>query len=116
MNDNADKPNAARLRWHIHQSDRPYSNKTLSLRVDSIELPDGKELRYGYLERAEAVIVVPVTADGQIVIVRQYRYPVDDWCIEVPAGGTHDTGDESLTEVVRKELREEIGATCGPLT
>jgi len=50
------------------------------------------------------------------VTVRQFRYPVDEWCLEVPAGGTHDTGDQPLEDVVRKELREEIGATCGALT
>jgi ADP-ribose pyrophosphatase len=44
--------------------------------------------------------------------VRQYRYPVDEWCWEVPAGGSHDTGDATLEEVVRKEMEEEIGAIC----
>jgi ADP-ribose pyrophosphatase len=110
------KPNAARLRWQVIKTEHPYRNKTLSLRVDTVALPGGKELPYAYLERAPAVVIVPVTRDGQIVTVRQYRYPVDDWCIEVPAGGTHDTGDASLEEVVRKELREEVGATCGALT
>lgn len=111
-----DKPNAARLRWQTRHRERPYCNNSVSLRVDTIGLPDGKETDYAYLDRAPAVIVVPVTRDGQIVIVDQYRYPVDDWCTEVPAGGTHDTGDESLEEVARKELREEVGATCGPLS
>ena len=111
-----DKPNASALRWDVRDSDVPYKNRTLSLRVDSIDLPDGKETQYAYLERAEAVVIVPVTHDGQIVTVHQYRYPIDEWCIEVPAGGTHDTGEMSLEDVARKELREEIGATCGGLT
>ena len=110
------KPNAAALRWQVLQTDHPYRNKTLALRVDRVAVPDGKEMDYAYLERAPAVIIVPVTRDSQIVTVNQYRYPVDEWCVEVPAGGTHDTGDASLEEVVRKELREEIGATCGALT
>jgi ADP-ribose pyrophosphatase len=46
-------------------------------------------------------------------MIRQYRYPLDEWCWEVPAGGCHDTGDMALEDVVRKELHEEIGATCG---
>jgi ADP-ribose diphosphatase len=110
------KPNAARQGWQLLKSERPYRNRTLSLRVDTLAVPEGKEIPYAYLERAPAVIIVPVTRDSQIVTVRQYRYPVDDWCVEVPAGGTHDTGDASLEEVARKELREEIGATCGGLT
>src|ERR1051325_7216766 len=111
-----DKSKAAALGWRLRDSSRPYTNKNFSLRVDTLDLPDAKEMQYGYMERAAAVVIVPVTRDGQIVTVRQYRYPVDDWCTEVPAGGTHDTGDESLEDVVRKELREEVGASCGALT
>lgn len=48
-------------------------------------------------------------------MLKQYRYAVDDWCLEVPAGGTHDTGAASLEEVTRKELREEVGATVKSL-
>jgi len=110
------KPQAAALKWDVKRTTRPYENKTLALRVDYIGLPDDRDTQYAYIERAPAVIIVPVTRDGQIVTVNQYRYPVDDWCIEVPAGGTHDTGNESLEEVARKELREEVGAACGALT
>ena len=38
-----DKPNAAALRWQVRNTECPYRNKTLSLRVDNIEVPDGKE-------------------------------------------------------------------------
>jgi len=111
-----DKPTAAALRWYIRDSSRPYTSKIFSLRVDDIDLPGGKELQYGYMERGTAVVIVPVIREGQIVTVQQYRYPVDDWCWEVPAGGIRDTGDESLSDVARKELREETGASCGALT
>ena len=111
-----DKPNAAALGWEVQHAERPYHNRTLAMRADIIRLPNNKQVPYAYLERAEAVIIVPVTRDSQMIVVRQFRYPVDDWCIEVPAGGTHDTGDASLEEVVRKELREEAGATCGAVT
>jgi ADP-ribose pyrophosphatase len=56
-------------------------------------------------------MVVPVTADGRILLIRQYRYAVDDWCLEVPAGGLHENA--SAVETARKELLEETGATCG---
>src|SRR4051812_26227384 len=114
--DEPDKPNAAALRWETRTVARPYRNETLTLRVDSISIRGQNEMDYAYLERADAVIVVPVTRDGQIVTLRQYRYPTDDWCLEIPAGGTHDTGEDSLRDVARKELREEIGATSPALT
>jgi ADP-ribose pyrophosphatase len=93
-----------------------FENKTSELVDDRIELSSGDTMDYAYLKRADAVIIVPVTTGGEVVLVKQYRYPVDKWCLEVPAGGTHDTGSKSLEEVARKELREEIGATCEKLT
>jgi ADP-ribose pyrophosphatase len=60
-------------------------------------------------------VIVPVTATGEIVLLKQYRYPIDEWCLEVPAGGMHDSGGCSLEEVARKELREEVGAEAGTL-
>lgn len=110
------KPNAASLGWKIEKSFSPYRNETFSLAVDKISIRDGNETEYGYLKRAQAVVIVPLTRDGQVVMVRQYRYPIDDWCLEVPAGGTHDTGDETLREVARKELHEEVGATATRLS
>jgi ADP-ribose pyrophosphatase len=59
--------------------------------------------------------VVPVTADGQIVLIRQYRYPIDEWRWELPAGGLHDH-DGSLEALARKELAQEIGASCDEFT
>ena len=61
------------------------------------------------------MIIVPVTADGRMALIRQYRYPVDEHCYELPAGCCRDTGGMSLEEVARMELREEIGATAGSL-
>ncbi|MEY2439812.1 MAG: ADP-ribose pyrophosphatase [Verrucomicrobiota bacterium] len=110
-----DKPNGISLGWRLRETAEVFTNKVLKARVDEIDVR-GKPTQYAYIERAQAVVIVPVTRDGQIATVEQYRYPIDEWCIEIPAGGTHDTGDESLREVVRKELREEIGATSSVLT
>ena len=93
-----------------------FENNICRLREDEVELEGGKKTKYAYFERDAAVIVVPVTSDGQIVLLKQYRYPVDEWCLEVPAGGTHDTGEAALEEVARKELREEVGGTAKSLT
>ena len=59
------------------------------------------------MDHPGAVWVVPVTDDGQVVLVCQYRYTVDDFCMEVPAGGL----SPGLTpeEVARRELLEEVG-------
>lgn len=109
----SDKPEAAKLGWRVAESRCRFENSVARLREDRLEIPGKKAADYAYMERAEAVVIVPVTKAGHVVLIRQYRYPVDEWCLETPAGGTHDTGDAPLEEVVRKELREEIGATAG---
>jgi len=83
----------------------------MRLREDFLELPNAGATTYAFIEKARAVIIVPITADKQVVMLRQFRYAVDEWCLEVPAGTTSDTGDTPLEEVVAKELKEEIGAT-----
>jgi ADP-ribose pyrophosphatase len=109
---NSTKPVGSKLGWQILDSTHPYQSTMFKLREDRLRIKDGQETTYTYMERADAVIVVPITRDGKMILIRQYRYPVDDWCLEVTAGGSHDTGDASLEEIVRKEMQEEIGATC----
>ncbi|HSH37501.1 MAG TPA: NUDIX hydrolase, partial [Chthoniobacterales bacterium] len=110
------KPNSEQAGWKLLGSATRFENNICRLREDHIELKAGKKIDYAYFERDEAVIVVPVTTEGEIVLLKQYRYPVDEWCLEVPAGGTHDSGDAALEEVARKELREEVGGTAKSLT
>jgi ADP-ribose pyrophosphatase len=115
MGDKRQKPVGAKAGWQLRESETRFENEICLLREDTVELEGGKTTKYAYLERDEAVIVVPVTRGGELVLLRQYRYPVDDWCLEVPAGGTHDTDDAGLEEVARKELREEVGAEADSL-
>ena len=78
-----------------------------NLRQDQIRLPDGSDATYTVVEHPGAVWFVPVTTDGEVVLIRNYRHAVGDWCWEVPAGGL----SPGLTpdEVARRELREEAG-------
>lgn len=116
MDSSRGKPNGLKAGWHCRASRYHFRNDICALREDDIELPNGTRHSYAYLERTEAVVIVPVTAAGEVILLRQYRYPIDQWCLEVPAGGTHDSGGCSLEEVARKELREETGAKAGTLT
>jgi ADP-ribose pyrophosphatase len=110
-----EKPEAHKLGWQLKETALAYKGRMLSIRDDQLRLPEKEHFDYEYVERAPGVIIVPVTAKGEIVLIRQYRYPVDMWCLETPAGGLHDTGDTPLEDVVRKELHEEIGAEAGAL-
>ncbi len=77
------------------------------VRQDRILLPDGSEGVYNVLELPDAVWILPVTTTGEVVLLRHYRYPLQKWIWELPAGHV-EAGDEPL-ESAQRELREETG-------
>ncbi len=116
MGSKKEKPTGAKAGWHLRKSKVRFKNAVFNLREDKIELRGEKRLRFAYMERTDAVIIVPITTQGEIVLINQYRYTVDEWCLEVPAGGTHDKPNDPLRSVARAELREEVGGVCEKLT
>ncbi len=74
---------------------------------DTLSLGNGRTTAYTYLATPRAAFVVPVTPDGELLLVRQYRHPVRDWTLEVPAGSVED--GESALEAAQRELAEEVG-------
>ena len=86
---------------------RVYEGKVLSLDVDEVEEPGGVTATREVVRHRGSVAALPVTADGRILLVRQYRYAVDESVWELPAGRL-DEG-ESPKDGIQRELREEIG-------
>jgi len=84
-----------------------YDGNLLTVYCDKVELPNGKEAGREFIRHPGAVAVVPVTPEGNIVLVRQYRYPVGKVMLEVPAGKL-DKG-EHPDECAKRELEEETG-------
>ena len=103
-----DKPNGIALGWQRLATDYPFTYHKFRVRQDQVRWPDGRVAPYAYIQSAGAVWVVPVTADGKIVLIRQFRYTLDDWCWEVPAGGLDDPTDSPL-DLAKRELAEEVG-------
>ncbi len=110
-----DKPEGAKLGWRVLESRRLLTTPWMRLRQDRVRIADKGEVIYTYEERADAVGIVPVTPGGDLLLIRQYRYPLDRWCLEIPAGGMRDHPGATPEEVARIELREETGATCDAL-
>lgn len=79
----------------------------LELRIDTVQLPDGSSATREYLRHGGAVAVVPMLDDGRLVLVRQYRYPLQRVLLEFPAGKL-DAGEAQLSCAMR-ELQEETG-------
>ena len=87
----------------------------LHLKKDTVTLPDGKEAFREYIRHVGAVCVVPLTDEGEVVCVKQYRYPLGEVTLEIPAGKLNSK-DEDRDEAILRELREETGAVCSSLT
>lgn len=92
-----------------------FDGTVLHLYRDEIYLPDGREAYREYCRHIGAVCIVPITDGGEVVCVRQYRYPFADVMLEIPAGKL-DSKTEDPTSAALRELREETGATCKKLT
>jgi ADP-ribose pyrophosphatase len=90
-----------------------FEGRILTLRVDSVRLPNGRETTREIAEHSDSVCIVPIDEQGNILLVRQYRKPVEMDLLEVPAGGIEE--GEVPEEAVQRELQEEIGYTAGNL-
>jgi ADP-ribose pyrophosphatase len=101
------KPRPAAGRARVRASRRIYEGKVLSLDVDDVEEPGGVRASREVVRHRGSVAVLPVHDDGRLVLVRQYRYPVDALVWELPAGRL-DPG-ESPEQAARRELEEEVG-------
>ena len=84
-----------------------YDGRVVTLVVDRIQEPGGLEVEREVVRHSGAAVLLPVTDDGRLVLVRQYRYAVDQHLWEVPAG-TIAPGEQPR-ETARRELVEETG-------
>ena len=84
-----------------------YRNPWCAFRVDEVALPGGDTIEYGVLEGGGFASVVPLTQDGKVVLVRQWRQPLDAFTLELPSGGV-DRGEDPRGAAER-ELLEEAG-------
>ena len=93
--------------WRTLGRNYLYENPWCAFRVDDVELPDGGRIEYGVLEGGGFASVVPVTGEKNVVLVRQWRQPLDAFTLELPSGGV-DAGEEP-ERAARRELFEETG-------
>lgn len=90
-----------------------YRGKMLKIRVDTVALPNGEIAQREIVEHPGAVAMVPLTDDGKVVLVRQFRYPINRVTLEIPAGKL-EFGEEPEATCAR-ELAEETGLQASNL-
>ncbi len=90
-----------------------YQGRIIKLRVDTVQLPSGRTTTREIVEHEDAVCVVPIDENNNVLMVRQYRKAAQLNLLEVPAGGVE--ADETPDETVLRELQEEVSVTSGSL-
>ena len=93
--------------WRTLERSYLYRNPWCAFRVDEVALPNGATIEYGVLEGDGFASVVPVTEDGKVVLVRQWRQPLGSFTLELPSGRV-DKGEDPRAAAER-ELFEEAG-------
>jgi ADP-ribose pyrophosphatase len=88
-------------------SRRVYTGRAVNLRVDEIEQPSGRTTNREIIEHSNAIAVIALDNQGNILLERQYRRAADKELLEIPAGGIEP--GESPEEAVRREMQEETG-------
>ena len=88
-------------------SEQVFCGRLLDVRRDRVRLPDGQEAEREYIKHPGAVVIIPVLDDGRLLFERQYRYAVQQICLELPAGKIDK--DELPSHAAVRELREETG-------
>ncbi len=78
---------------------------------DTIEIKGGKQTNFDFIQHHGAAAMIPVDSDGNIIMVRQYRNAVDQYTLEIPAGGLN-AGEDNETCAIR-ECEEETGYKAG---
>ena len=92
-------------------SRRLYEGRLVSLRQDRVILSSGRETTREVVEHANCVAIVAIDPEGEVLMVRQFRKPVGEVLLEIPAGVVED-GEEPL-DSAHRELEEETGYMAG---
>jgi ADP-ribose pyrophosphatase len=84
-----------------------FKSRVFSVEVDNRTYPDGKQRDAVIVRHSPSVVLIPVEADGRVVLVKQYRAPLDRETWEFPAGGINP--GETAEAAAARECEEEVG-------
>ena len=90
-----------------------FQGRVFTVRVETISLPKGGELQAEIVRHPGSVVIVPLTSQNEILLVRQYRPAIGKWAWELPAGSLKP--GEDVEHAARRECQEETGQVAAHL-
>ncbi len=100
-------------KWKKKKSELVLDTKFFKVRKDTVELPTGEAKEWTYWDSQDSAMVLGMTRDKKMVMIKQHRYLVGDEVIEFPSGGLHD--GETIEAGAKREFEEESGFRCASL-
>lgn len=95
-------------------TEKIFEGRIIDVQVDDVLLPNGEKSKRELVKHSGAVAVIAITPDNKIVLVKQYRKPLEKTLVEIPAGKL-DNNENPLSAAIR-ELEEETGYTTKELS
>ncbi len=96
--------------WKKISSTQKYKNPWIRVREDKVIRPDGTNGIYGVVDLTGSSAVVALTENNKVFLIRQWRYPLSCYTVEMPWGGRKRS--ETYLQCAKRELREETGVTA----
>lgn len=94
-------------KWRQKNSKIILDDKYMKVRKDLLQLPDGREMEWTYWDSTDSVMILGMTANNKLLMVKQYKYLVGDDILEFPAGRLNP--GEKLEAGAKREFEEETG-------
>ena len=102
------------LAWETLESRTAYSCEGFDVVTDQVRLPDGADAEFDYLVEGESVVILPLTPDGEVVVIEEWRQAVKRVNRGLPAGSV-EPEDDAPADAVHRELAEETGYEAGSI-
>jgi len=109
------KPVGEKLGWQLKDRRSLMKTQWNEIVSDEIVLHRKQRITYTYVISPGAVFVVPVTKEGKFVLIRNYRWTIDEVCWEVPAGLRNHSVAKTVEALCRAEMKEEAGCVGGEM-
>ncbi len=91
-----------------------YHCRVFDVYEGEVRLPDGRIFKQSWIDHRPCIAVVPVNAEGNLILIHQFRQAAGGMIVEIPAGNM-DRDGESVEACVQRELAEEVGFQAGRL-